>query len=136
MRHRVWLRLSLVGLLAPVLGCAGPGPAARPADFPLHAPHEGFAALHWRVDRTPEAAVAEGVVEVFQPERIAGVVLDFEGRDASGRVVSRARASVSARSFTGTEPWPFDVRLRLTGPEERFTLRVAELRWKVMRAGR
>ena len=133
MRHRVWLRLSLLGLLAAGLGCAGAGPAARPADFPLHASHEGFVALHWRVDRTPEAAVAEGVVDVFQPERIAGVVLDFEGRDASGRVVSRARAHVSARSFTGTEPWPFDVRLRLSGPEERFTLRVAELRWKVMR---
>ena len=135
MRHRAWLRLSLLGLLGAVLGCAGSGPAARPTDFPLHAPHEGFVALHWRVDRTPEAAVAAGVVEVFQPERIAEVVLELEGRDASGRVVSRVRAYVSARSFTGTEPWPFDVRLRLTGPDARFTLRVAELRWKVTRAG-
>ena len=133
MRYRVWLRLSVLGLLAAVLGCAGPGPAARPTDFPLHASHEGFVALHWRVDRTPEAAVAAGVVEVLQPERIDEVALELEGRDASGRVVSRVRAYVSARSFTGTEPWPFDVRLRLTGPEERFTLRVAELRWKVLR---
>jgi hypothetical protein len=129
------VRIALAGLAAALLGCAVAPPALRPADLPLHGAHDGFAALHWRVDRRPDTVVADGVVEVFQPERIAQVVIELQGLDAAGRIVSRARDYASPRSFTGVDPWPFEVRLRPRGGEERFALRVAELVWKPMRAG-
>jgi hypothetical protein len=129
------LRLARAGLVAVLLGCAGAGPVLRPADFPLHVAHDGFLGLHWRVERTPDGVVAVGIVEVFQPERIAEVGLDLQGLDRGGQVVSRVRGYASPRSFTGTDPWPFEIRLRPGAREERFELRVAELVWKVMRAG-
>jgi hypothetical protein len=134
MRHPSLVRTALAGVTM-LVGCAGAPPALRPAQLPLHATHDGFAALHWRVDRQPGVVVAEGVVEVFQPDRITQIVLELQGLDAAGRVVSRARDYASPRSFTGVDPWPFEVRLRPRGGEERFTLRVAELIWKPMRAG-
>jgi hypothetical protein len=134
MTDQTLVRTALVGLVVALWGCAV-APVARPADFPLHGSHDGFAAFHWRVDRQPGAVVADGVVEVFQPERIAQVVFELQGLDSSGRIVSRVRDYASPRSFTGVEPWPFEIRLRPSGREERFALRIAELIWKPMRAG-
>jgi len=53
---RRWTRLAL--LLAPLLGCAAPGPVARPADFPFHESQPPLMTLHWRVDRADGTVVA------------------------------------------------------------------------------
>lgn len=128
------LPLVRLALLVSLLGCAAPGPPAWPADFPFHAavPH---VTIHWRVDPVDGAVTASGILEVGIPDRIDEVRLEAQGLDTTGQVVSRALDWARARSFAGTEPWPFTVRLRATGREDRVVVRVSEILWKRVRAG-
>jgi hypothetical protein len=57
--------------------------------------------------------------------------VELAGLDAGGSVVSRGRTTAVPRDFTGTTPWPFTARLRPTGGETRFTVRVADVLPKV-----
>lgn len=133
MSHAALPLVRLV-LLVSLLGCAAPGPPARPADFPFHAgvPH---VTIHWRVDPVDGAVTASGILEVGSPERIDEVGLEAQGLDKTGQVVSRAVNWARARTFAGTDPWPFTVRLRATGQEDRVVVQVAEIVWKRVRSG-
>ncbi len=127
--------LLLGALLLALGGCAAPSPPARPADFPLHAADQ-VVALHWRLDRQEGAVTAAGVmVPPLPADRISEVVLELIGLDRDGRIVSRGVDRVTARAFSGDAPWPFAVRLRPRGPEDRFALRVTEVTWRLMRGG-
>jgi len=107
-------------------GCAAPRPVLQPGELPLQATDPRGFTLHWRLDRTADAAVAEGVVEAPRLDRYAQVTVELAGLDASGAVVSRSLATALPRDFTGTTPWPFTARLRPTGGENRFVVRVAD----------
>ena len=49
--------------------------------------------------------------------------------------MSRGYDSARPQSFTGEEPWPFTIRVKTRGPEDRFTVRVADVTFKVSRTG-
>jgi hypothetical protein len=67
---------------------------------------------------------------------VAYVIVELQGLDRDGRVVSRARTLTAPRSFAGTDPWPFTVSLRPTGQEERFVATLAEVAWRPQMGGR
>ncbi len=129
---RTLLALVLLGLLE---GCAPPGPAPRAQEFPAHDALPPFFTLHWRLDREAGQATAVGVVEVSAPERISDLTVELAGLDSAGRVIGRSFAVAVPRSFDGRTPWPFTVRLRLQGGEDRFAVRVSNYRDKPVRAG-
>jgi hypothetical protein len=128
-------RLGLLGALALLAGCAAPGPVLRPSDLPMHAVESPFT-LHWRADRDAGRVTGVGLVETSSPDRVEYVVVEFQGLDKDGRVVSRARALTSPRSFTGTDPWPWTIRLTPTGQEERYVATLAEIGWRRQIGGR
>jgi hypothetical protein len=133
---RIRPSLILVPLIASLVGCAAPGPAPRPADFPLHAADQPPFSLHWRLDRAPGMATAVGVLDIDgYVDRLADATVELQGLDAAGRVVSRARTRIEPRAFAGDAVWPFTLGLRPAGGEERFVVRVAEFNWRVMRPG-
>ncbi len=129
-----WLLVSaLVGLAA----CAGPSRIVRPADFPFHATDHPFFDVHWRLERNAENVLAVGLVEAARQAGIAGVTLELRGVDTSGRVVSRSLGTTYGAPllFLG-ETRPFTVRLRPTGQEQRFELRVWGFKWEFGKGGR
>ncbi len=128
-------RLIGLMLLVSLLGCAVQGRPARPADFPFHASERQLFDLHWRLERTDGAVMAVGVVGVAVPNRIAEVTLELQGLDKDGRIVSRGFDYARPMSFSGEDPWPFTIRLRPKGQEERFVPRVSDVTWRVMRGG-
>ena len=127
-------RALLAGLLVALAGCAAQGPPARPADFPFHAAEQPLFALHWRLDQWEESVTAVGVVEA-SPERVASVVLELQGLDRGNRIVSRGAGHAFPMTFSGDEAWPFTVRLRPTGQEDRFVVRISSFIGKVTRGG-
>jgi hypothetical protein len=131
----VW-RLVLAGLLAAMLGCAAPGPPPRPENFPSRNVDQPPVTVSWRLDKAESAVSATGLVDVDGlVDRLIQVIVELQGLDGSGRVVSRGRAITEPRSFVGDRLWPFTARLRPTGQEADFVLRVTEVRWKIERAG-
>lgn len=124
-----------VALLVLLGGCAAPGPAPRVQDFPSHDPSPPFFTLHWRLDRESGQATAVGVVEVSAPERINDLTVELQALDSAGRVVGRSSTVALPRSFDGRDPWPFTVRVRLRGGEDRFAIRVSDYRDKFIRGG-
>lgn len=134
------LKAFLVTLLVLVTGCGEVKYRfPRPEDFPLHATDHPFFNLHWRLDRKEGVVETVGLVEAARQGGIAEVLLELRGLDASGRVVSRGlgRAypgvgSHGGRLFLG-DSWPFVVRLRPTGREDRFELRVWSYSWELGR---
>jgi hypothetical protein len=129
-------RLVLAGLLAAMLGCVAPGPLPRPEDFPSRNVDQPPVTVYWRLDRDTADVSATGLVDVDGlVDRLIQVVVELQGLDASGRVVSRGRAITEPRAFVGDRTWPFTARLRPTGQEADFALRVTEVRWKIERAG-
>jgi hypothetical protein len=128
------LRLVLAGVLVTGLGCAAAGPAPRPEDFPSRNVDQPPVTVYWRLDR--DASAATGLVDVDGlVDRLIQVIVELQGLDASGRIVSRGRAITDPRSFSGDRLWPFTARLQPTGQEADFVLRVTEVRWKIERAG-
>jgi hypothetical protein len=63
------------------------------------------------------------------------VAIELQGLDSAGRVVSQSSTRTEPRNFTGDRTWPFTVRLRPTGQEDRFALRVSHYRWRIERTG-
>lgn len=127
--------LILVALLIPLLGCAALGPPARPADFPFHATEQLFN-LHWRLDREAGAVTAVGVVEVgTAADRVGEVLLELRGIDSAGRIVSRGFDRARPMAFSGDVTWPFAIRLRPRGQEDRFTVTVSDVTWRALRTG-
>ncbi len=125
---RAWVLVVFPFLL---VGCAEQARLVRPQDFPLHASDDPFFNLHWRVDREDGAVMAVGLVEAARVDGIGEVTLELRGLDASGRVVSRSlgQTHYGGRLFRG-DSWPFRVRLRPTGQEDRFDLRVWSYTWQ------
>ena len=129
-------RLVLAALAATLLGCAAAGPTPRPADFPFHGTGPAPFTLHWCLDRDAERVTAVGLLDVDGlVDRLVDATVEMQGLDAAGRVVSRAAVLTESRAFTGDALWRFTVRLRPTGQEERFTLRVSDYRWKPILGG-
>ncbi len=108
-------------------GCGVPRPVPQPGELPLHTSDPRGVTLHWRLDETAEAVVAEGVLEAARLDRYSQVTVELVGLDASGSVVSRGRTIATPRDFAGTTPWPFTIRIRPAGGEARFVLRVADI---------
>jgi len=131
-RSSLLLPLGLAGVL---VGCAAGAPIPQPSELPMHAVESPFT-LHWRTDRGPDRVTGVGVVEARTADRVDYVIVEFQGLDRDGRVVSRARALTAPRSFTGTDPWPFTISLRPTGREERFVATLAEVHWRLQIGGR
>jgi hypothetical protein len=121
--------LILVGLIVLLLGCTTSRPMPRAENFPLHATEPPFV-LHWRLDQEAGRVTAVGLVSVGAPEHIDSVTVQVQGRDPGGRLVSRGWGTATPRSFTGVEPWPFQVWLRPTGREVHFTVAVTDIVWK------
>lgn len=132
--HQPSLLLPL-GLAGVLVGCAASAPIPQPSELPMHAVESPFT-LHWRTDRGPDTVTGVGVVEARTANRVDYVIVEFQGLDRDGRVVSRARALTAPRSFTGTDPWPFTISLKPTGREERFVATLAEVRWRLQIGGR
>ena len=107
-------------------GCGAPRPVLQPGELPLHATDPRGFTVHWRLDRAADAVVAEGVVEGGRLDRYAQVTVEVAGLDASGAVVSRSLATALPRDFTGATPWAFTARLRPTGGENQFVVRVTD----------
>lgn len=125
-----WWSGVLAAIALALAGCGTPRPVLQPGELPFHtADPRGFT-LHWRLDRTADAALAEGVLE-GRLERYSQVTVELAGLDAGGSLVSRGRSIATPRDFTGTTPWPFTVRLRPTGGETRFVVSVVDILPKV-----
>lgn len=117
-------------------GCGATSPPARSGDFPLHAAQPPLFTLHWRLDRGDGTVTATGVAALSTPDRLEGAVIALEGLDREGRVSSRGTTRIQPRTFAGDVAWPFEVRLRTQGGEERYVVRVAEVTWRLTRGGR
>jgi hypothetical protein len=124
-------RGALAVLALALAGCGTPRPVLQPGELPFHTSDPLGYVLHWRLDQTADAAVAEGVVEGGRLERVSQITVELTGLDAGGAVVSRGRTTATPRDFTGTTPWPFTARLRPAGGETRFVVRVSEVLPKV-----
>ncbi len=121
------LRLLLSLLLAG--GCAESVRLARPEDFPFHATDHPFFNVHWRLEREAGRVLAVGLVEAARQGGIRDVTLELRGLDKSGRGVSRALGTTYGGRFHRGDIWPFVVRLRPRGEEERFELGVWSYTW-------
>jgi hypothetical protein len=117
--------------LVALAGCGTPRPVLQPGELPFHTTDPLGITLHWRLEQTADAAIAEGVLEAGRLDRYSQITVELAGLDASGAVVSRGRGSATPRDFTGTTPWPFTARLRPTGGETRFAVRVSDVLPKV-----
>jgi hypothetical protein len=121
----------LAALALALAACGTPRPVLQPGELPFHTTDPLGITLHWRLEQTANAAVAEGVLEAGRLDRYSHITVELAGLDASGAVVSRGRGSATPRDFTGTTPWPFTARLRPTGGETRFVVRVSDFLPKV-----
>jgi hypothetical protein len=126
-------RVTLGVVLLLVAGCAAETPAPRPADFSRHT-RDYWGELHWELARGDGRATARGVVDVKEPDRITALIVELTATDTTGQIVGRALGQARPRSFSGTDPWPFEVRLGTSGREDRFALRIRDVVWKVTRA--
>lgn len=122
---------TLVALTLALAVCGTLRPVPQPGELPLHASDPAGFTLHWRLDQTAGAVVADGVLEATRLDRYSLVTMELAGLDASGSVVSRGRTTATPRDFTGTTPWPFTIRLRPAGGEARFVVRVVDVLPKV-----
>lgn len=128
-RHLIWA-WGILGLPVLLVACAGPARFAQPQDFPLHASDHPFFNLHWRLDREDGVVAAQGLVEAARVDQIAEVTIELRGLDAGGRVVSHALGtSYGGRFLFRGQSWPFSVRLRPTGKEDRFEITVWGFIW-------
>jgi hypothetical protein len=124
-------RGALAVLALALAGCGTPRPVLQPGELPFHTSDPLGYVLHWRLDQTADAAVAEGVLEAGRLDRYSQITVELAGLDATGAVVSRGRTVATPRDFTGTTPWPFTARLRPAGGETRFVVRVSDILPKV-----
>jgi len=127
--------IALAGLLA---GCANgvrytssyPPP---PEHFSNHSVGEldGFFELHWSLERQEAQVVVSGIVAASQ---VGGVVaratVEVVGVDQAGRTLSRARGVTYGGSFFRGQSRPFWIRLRPTGRETEFRVRVWSFDWE------
>jgi hypothetical protein len=131
------MRWLLVSALVWLAACAGPWRTVGPADFPFHATDHPFFDVHWRLERSARGVLAVGLVEAARQAGVSDVTLELRGVDGGDRVVSRSLGTTygGALLFLG-DTRPFTVRLRPTGQEQRFELRVWGFSWEFGRGGR
>lgn len=122
-------RLLGIGLSL-LMGCASPARLTGPGDFPLHATDHPFFDLYWRLEREGGVVQAVGLVETVQMDGIAEVILELQGLDTEGRVVSRGRGSTYGGPLPRWQTRPFRVRLRPGGQKARFELRTWSYEWE------
>ncbi|MFQ5990527.1 MAG: hypothetical protein ACE5K9_11495 [Candidatus Methylomirabilales bacterium] len=119
------LLLTLAGILA---GCAGvqytssyPRP---PEQFAQHDVEHRFFDLHWTLERKDGQVVVRGIVTASRIDAIQDVILEVVGLDESGKIVSRARGRTYGERMLRWQSRPFSIRLRPTGEEARFEVKV------------
>ncbi|MFQ5946499.1 MAG: hypothetical protein ACE5NC_09680 [Anaerolineae bacterium] len=119
------LLLALAGLLA---ACAGArytsGYPPPPEDFAQHDVQHRFFDLHWTLERKEGQAVVRGIVTASRIDAIQDVILEVVGLDESGKIVSRARGRTYGERMLRSQSRPFLIRLRPTGGEVRFKVKV------------
>lgn len=113
-----------------LVGCAGAAGHVRPADFPRHTTDHPFFDVHWRLDREDGAVQAVGLVEAARVDGVAQVTVELVGLDGSGKVVSRRFGHTLGGHLLQWQVRPFTARLRPTGPEARFVVRVWSFTWE------
>ena len=120
------------GLLA---GCAGvqytssyPRP---PEHFAEHDFGHPFFDLHWTLERKEDRVIVRGIVTASRASAIQDVTLEVVGLDATGKVSSRALGTTYGGPMSRWQSRPFGIRLRPTGPETRFEVRVWQFRWEL-----
>ncbi len=133
----VLFRLVLVALAGVLAGCGGgvrytssyPPP---PEHFSNHSvEQDGFFGLHWTLERKEAQVIISGIVTA---EQVGGVVaratVEVAGVDQAGRTLSRARGVTYGGSFFRGQSRPFWIRLRPTGQETGFRVRVWSFEWE------
>ena len=122
-RARWWPSLALAGVAFGMLGCAAGAGSTRivvPAELPNQTFEQGMS-LRWALIRDDGPVRAVGLAEA-PGVGVSGSTLALYGLDRDGRIVSRGQGVV-AGGF-GAAALPFEVTLRPTGREERFTIHV------------
>jgi len=107
----------------------------RPPDFALHGTDHPFLDIRWRLDRNDGVVLAVGLVEAARRGGIAEVTLELQGLDKSGNIVSRSVGTTYGGPLYQGDSRPFTVRLRPTGEEDRFELRVWSFLWEFGKDG-
>lgn len=127
-----WFLLALTGLL---FGCAGvqytssyPRP---PEQFASHDVEDPFFDLHWTLERKGDRVVVQGIVAAARVDAIQDVTLEVVGLDASGKVLSRTLGTTYGGRMSRWQSRPFYIRLRPTGREARFAVRVWQFRYEI-----
>ena len=123
------------GLLLGVLvlgGCAGSTPAARPADFPVHAIDQQVD-LHWRIERGGSLVRAAGLAERRAPE-VRWAMLQLIGLDAAGRIVSFSTPEL-VRWQSSLDAETFSLTVGPRGQEQDFKVRVQTFGYDSTRGG-
>lgn len=100
---------------------AAPPPAEHFARYNTEHPYFD---LHWTVERGDDRVVVEGIVTTSRISRILEVTVELVALDDGGRVVSRALGTTYGGAMSRGESRPFLIRLRPTGRETRFEVRV------------
>ncbi len=127
-----WFLLTLTGLL---FGCAGvqytstyPRP---PEQFASHDVEDPFFDLHWTLERKEDRVVVQGIVTAARVDAIQDVTLEVVGLDPSGQVLSRTLGTTYGGRMSRWQSRPFYIRLRPTGREARFDVRVWQFRYEL-----
>lgn len=122
-------------LLAGVLpGCTGihytssyPPP---PEAFAQHDSGHPFFDLHWTLEEEAGRAAVRGIVAASRVDAIQDVTVEVVGLDQEGKVLSRALGTTYGGRMSNGQSRPFFIRLRPTGREARFDVRVWHFRWE------
>lgn len=130
-------RLLLIALAGALVGCTGIHYTSSYPPPPEHFSHhsvelDGFFGLDWSQDHQDGRVVVSGIVTA---SRVGGIVADVTvevvGLDEAGRVLSRALGVTYGGSMFRGQSRPFWIRLRPTGRETQFQVRVWSFRWEL-----
>lgn len=102
-----------------------------PEHFAEHDLGHPFFDLHWTLERKEDRVIVQGIVTAERASVIQDVTLEVVGLDASGQVVSRALGTTYGGRMSRWQSRPFHIRLRPTGQETRFEVRVWHFRWEL-----
>lgn len=126
--------LAAPGLAAGLAGCAAPRYTATypppPEHFAHHDRSHPLFDLHWSVERRGDRAVVGGIVTASRASAVQDVTVEAVGLDPQGRVVSRGLGTTFGGRLSQWQSRPFEVRLRPSGGEAAFAVRVWHFRWE------
>lgn len=86
--------------------------------------------LHWNLEREEGRVVVQGIVTASRVDGIQDVTVEVLGLDEGGKVLSRAVGTTYGGRMSQWQSRPFFIRLRPTGREASFDVRVWRFRWE------